>query len=523
VNDDGYDDVIVGAHGNNDGGNDIGKAYVYLGSALGLSTTASWTVAGEAAYDYFGKSVASAGDVNGDGYDDVIVSAHSSNDAGKAYLYLGSASGLTTTVSWTVVGEAAGDYFGSSVASAGDVNGDSYDDIIVGAYGNNGGGSNAGKAYVYLGSASGLSTTVSWTAIGEIAYDCFGASVASTGDVHGDGYDDIIVGAHGSNDGGNDAGKAYVYRGSASGLSATASWTATGDAAYDHFGSSAASVGDVNGDGYGDVIIGADRNDDGGNNAGKAYVYLGSAPGLSTTASWTAAGEVAYGYFGKSVASAGDVDGDGYDDVIVGAYGNNGGGSDAGKAYVYQNLGLWTLEVAKWTAAGDAAYDYFGKSVASAGDVNGDGYDDVIVGAYYNDGGGDDAGKAYLYLGSASGLSTTASWTVAGEAAGDYLGSSVASAGDVNGDSYDDVIVGAPNNNDGGNDAGKAYLYLGSASGLGTTASWTATGVMVVLTTTMVAAMPGRLTFISALHRVLARLSHGLQSARSRTTALVPL
>ncbi|MCK4811595.1 MAG: FG-GAP repeat protein [Methanosarcinales archaeon] len=480
VNCDGYDDVIVSAHGNNDGGNDIGKAYVYLGSASGLSTTASWTATGEAAYDYFGSFVASAGDVNGDDYDDVIVSANGGDDAGKAYVYLGSATGLRTTASWAATGEAAYDYFGKSVASAGDVNGDGYDDVIVGAYGNNDGGNDAGKAYVYLGSASGLRTTVSWTAAGEAAYDYFGSSVASAGDVNGDGYDDVVVGAHGNDNGGNNVGKAYVYLGFASGLSTTVSWTATGEASVDHFGSSVASAGDVNGDGYDDIIVGAYHNDDGGFGAGKAYVYLGSASGLSTTVLWTATGEAAYDYFGSSVASAGDVNGDGYDDVVVGAYGNDNGGSDAGKTYTYQNLDLWTLEVVKWTAAGDAAYDHFGASVASAGDVNGDGYDDVIVGAHSSDSGGNDAGKAYVYLGSASGLSTTTSWTATGEAAGDYFGSSVASAGDVNGDGYDDVIVGAYGNNDGGNDAGKAYVYLGSASGLSTTVAWTVTGEVMV-------------------------------------------
>jgi hypothetical protein len=106
--------------------------------------------------------------------------------------------------------------------------------------------------------------------------------------------------------------------------------------------------------------------------------------------------------------------------------------------------------VLNWTATGEAANDYFGTSAASAGDVNGDGYDDVIVGANRNDDGGLGAGKAYLYLGSSSGISASASWTATGEAAGDYFGYSVASAGDVNGDGYDDVIVSAHLNDDGG-------------------------------------------------------------------------
>jgi hypothetical protein len=243
--------------------------------ARGLNN--QWHSIGEAGDDYFGYAVASAGDVNGDGYDDIVVGAYQNDDggsdAGKAYVYLGSASGLSATAPWIVTGEAGDDYFGYAVASAGDVNGDGYDDVIVGAHGNNDGGNDIGKAYVYLGSASGLSTTASWTATGEVAYDYFGSFVASVGDVNGDGYDDVIVSANGGDD-----------------------------------GSFVASVGDVNGDGYDDVIVSAN----GGDDAGKAYVYLGSASGLSTTASWTATGEAAYDHFGKSVASAGDVNGDGF-------------------------------------------------------------------------------------------------------------------------------------------------------------------------------------------------------------------
>jgi hypothetical protein len=231
------------------------------------------------------------------------------------------------------------DYFGSSVASTGDVNGDGYDDVIVGAHYNDDGGGSAGKAYVYSGSASGLSTTDSWTETGEAAYDYYGKSVASTGDVNGDGYDDIIVGAHYNDDGGNNAGKAYLYPGSASGLSTTVSWTVTGEAAGDYLGASVASAGDVNGDGYGDVIVSAHGSNDGSNDAGKAYVYLGSASGLSTTISWAETGEVAVDYFGTSVASAGDVDGDRYDDVIVSSHGNNDDSNDMGKAYVYGGTG----------------------------------------------------------------------------------------------------------------------------------------------------------------------------------------
>jgi len=120
-----------------------------------LATSASWTAVGEATSDGFGTSVATAGDLNGDGYSDVVVGAPgNASDTGKAYLYLGGASGLSASASWTAVGEAAGDRFGASVATAGDVNGDGYSDVVVGAHSHS---SYTGKAYLYLGGASGLS------------------------------------------------------------------------------------------------------------------------------------------------------------------------------------------------------------------------------------------------------------------------------------------------------------------------------------------------------------------------------
>ena len=476
VNGDGYDDVIVGAYYNDDGGNNAGKAYVYHGSASGPSATPDWYDQGEAANDFFGISVASAGDVNDDGYDDVIVGAYGNDDgasmAGEAYVYHGSTSGLTQDAdpNWSDQGEAAGDNFGYSVADAGDVNGDGYADVIIGAHYNDDAGSMAGEAYVYHGSSSGLTQDAApnWYVQGEDADDYFGISVASAGDVNGDGYDDVIIGAYGDNGVSTDVGEAYVYYGSTSGLTQDADpdWSDQGEAAGDKLGRSVAGAGDVNGDGYDDVIVGARYNDDGGSSAGEAYVYHGSASGLSTTSAWSDQGEAANDFFGYSVASAGDVNGDGYDDVIIGAYGNDGGGSMAGEAYVYHGSASGLSTTSAWSDQGEAASDLFGNSVAGAGDVNGDGYDDVIIGAYGNDDGGSYAGEAYVYHGSSAGLSATPDWYDQGEAADDNFGYSVAGAGDVNGDGYDDVIVGAYGNDDGGIMAGEAYVYHGSSSGL---------------------------------------------------------
>ena len=453
VNGDGYSDVIVGAHRNN---SSTGTAYVYFGGAGGLSTFAYWTAAGEAAFDEFGQSVATAGDVNGDGYSDVVIGAYGNNSyTGKAYLFLGSLSGLETSASWNTVGEVAGDRLGWSVATAGDVNGDGFADLVVGAIGHT---VFTGKAYLYMGEVSGLAPNPSWTISGEFTDDRFGRSVATAGDVNGDGYSDVVVGGH---------DKAAMYTGGTSGLSVAASWSATSESTNDRFGYSVATAGDVNGDGYSDVVVGAYGRT---SFTGKAYLYMGGADDLALNASWTATAEGVADDFGISVTTAGDVNGDGYSDVIVGAERSDENGIDSGKAYLYLGGPNGLSANALWTATGEAEYDKFGGSVATAGDVNGDGYSDVVVGA---NGSTSNTGKAYLYIGGASGLSVNASWTASGENLSDYFGESVATAGDVNGDGFSDVVIGARQSTI---NPGKAYLYLGGARGLSVSPSWTASG-----------------------------------------------
>ncbi len=450
VNGDGYSDVVVGAIGYN---NLTGRVYVYHGSASGLSTSAATVLTGEGENDTFGTSVGSAGDVNGDGYSDVIVSAPGYNSGtGRVYVYYGSSSGLSTSAATVLTGEDTYNNFGNSLASAGDVNGDGYSDIIVGAHGYS---SYTGRAYTYYGSASGLSESPSNVFTGEGTSNGFGWSVASAGDVNGDGYSDVIVSAVGYS---SYTGRVYVYHGSASGLSTSAATVLTGEGTGNNFGSSVASAGDVNGDGYSDIIVSAVGYS---GYTGRVYVYHGSASGLSASAATVVTGEGTDNYFGYSVASAGDVNGDGYSDVIVGAYGYS---SSTGRVYVYHGSASGLSTSAAAIRTGEGTGNDFGYSVASAGDVNGDGYSDVIVGAY---GYSSFTGRAYVYHGSGSGLSESSSTVFTGEGAGDYFGYSVASAGDVNGDGYSDVIAGAPWSSS----TGRAYVYHGSASGLSMSAA----------------------------------------------------
>jgi hypothetical protein len=475
VNGDGYADVIISAP-NYD--NNRGKAYVFLGSATGLQTATNWSVLGENTGDYFGFSAAGVGDVNGDGYADVLVGAkwytsESLTQRGKAYLFLGSAAGLAVAPTWSVVGEAASNSLGYAVAGAGDVNGDGYADVMIGAPLNAGGGSERGKAYVFLGSATGLAATTNWTAVGETNADDFGCSVAGAGDVNGDGYADVIVGADLQDGGGTNRGKAYVFLGGASGVQTAANWTAVGENNNDTLGRRVAGAGDVNGDGYADVIVGADQFAGGGTNRGKVYVFLGGASGVQSPTNWSKVGENDNDHLGYAAAGAGDVNGDGYAEVAVGAYLLSGGGTNRGKAYLFLGSAGGVQSATNWAVVGDADSNQFGYCIAGAGDVNGDGYGDLLVGADAYHGSGMQRGKACAFYGGADSLPLTAAFTHNGEADNNNFGYCLANAGDVNGDGYADMVVGAYQYN---NYQGKAYLFLGSATGIQASASWTYTG-----------------------------------------------
>jgi hypothetical protein len=223
-------------------------------------------------------------------------------------------------------------------------------------------------------------------------------------------------------------------------------------------------AGDVNGDGYADVIVGANHYDKGQNDEGAAFVYHGSAAGLNTTPDWTAESNQADALFGYSVGTAGDVNGDGYVDEIVGAWLYRNGQIDEGAAFVYHGSAAGLNTTSDWTAESDQVSAFFGISVGTAGDVNGDGYADAIVGATFYDNGQIDEGAAFVYHGSAAGLSSTPSRRAESNQASASFGNSVGTAGDVNGDSYAEVIVGAPRHDRGQTDEGVVFVWRGRAS-----------------------------------------------------------
>ena len=472
--------------------------------------------------DMSGYSVSDAGDVNGDGFADLLVGAYNADPfgrsaAGETYLVFGRSTGLPAlamlTNTWlngtngvVFAGARADDYSGSSVSGAGDVNGDGFADLLVGAYyADPSGRSAAGETYLVYGRSNGYPATVTLTNTwldgtngvvfaGAAANGWCGQSVSGAGDVNGDGFADLLVGAPA-------AGEAYLVYGRSNGYPVTVTLTNTwldgtngvvftGAAAGDYSGSSVSGAGDVNGDGFDDLLVGAYYADPSGrNSAGEAYLVYGRSNGYPATVTLTNtwldgtngvvfAGAAAGDNSGWSVSGAGDVNGDGFADLLVGAYyADPSGRSAAGETYlVYGRSNGYPATVTltnTWldgtngvVFAGAAAGDYSGCSVSGAGDVNGDGFEDLLVGAYYaSPSGRSSAGEAYLVYGRSNGYPATVTLTntwldgtngivFAGAAENDWCGRSVSGAGDANGDGLADLFIGA----NGGYIGGETYL-----------------------------------------------------------------
>ncbi|MFA6475448.1 MAG: integrin alpha [Patescibacteria group bacterium] len=318
-----------------------------------LSTFQEYT--GEVTSDYAGEHLSSAGDFNGDGYDDILIAAQGNSDAaigaGAVYLIYGQANhlvsaSLSTAVEFT--GEAENDAAGRSVASAGDVNNDGFDDILIGAYRNGDADIGAGAAYLIYGQATPLSGVISLSTAaeftGEAANDAAGRAVASAGDVNNDGFDDILIGADGNNDADVGAGAVYLIYGQSTPFAGTSSLSTavefTGEVTgnNDNAGRSVASAGDVNNDGFDDILIGADRNSDADASAGAVYLIYGQSTPFTGTSSLSTAveftGETAGDSAGISVSPAGDINNDGFDDILIGANGNSDVDVNTGAAYL---------------------------------------------------------------------------------------------------------------------------------------------------------------------------------------------
>lgn len=338
------------------------------------------TLEGEADYDRFGESLASAGDVNGDGFADFIIGANPQFAAtqGASPPYVGRArvySGADGSVLRTFMTGVAGDFFAGSVGGGEDMNNDGFDDLIVGAPEDNSVIGAEGSVRVYSGGDGSLLHLIDGDSLGAVGVGhMFGASVAMLGDLNADGYADFVVGSPSLGGSASQIGSARVI----SGLDGQVIYAFFGDAPGDRFGVAVANAGDANADGTDDVIVGASWANASWFRGGMARVFSG-ADGAEL---FTIPGSGSVHLLGRSVDGAGDVNGDGFDDVIVGARNGGTSGPGSGHAQVYSGLDGSLL----FTHSGAFAGDQMGYSVSGVGDVDGDGVPDLLAGANFHDG-----------------------------------------------------------------------------------------------------------------------------------------
>jgi hypothetical protein len=401
------------------------------GTAVGLVGSPVWQVLIGYRSAPIDSSSGSVPDFNGDGFADLASGAYGAiGTPGRAHIYYGSAAGPPTVPSLSLTGPAGADgKFGETVRSAGDVNGDGFGDLVVSAYGAFG----QGKVYVYFGSPTGLpsvpSAILSRPATVTAADFGYGA-VAGVGDTNGDGYADIVVGQPYIEN-------VHLFLGSASGPPAVPTTTIAGPLAGGWFGLNL-SGGDVNGDGLGDAVIAAT----GDAPAGRVYIYLGTAGvGLPAAPSVTLINPHGVGRYGSYASLVGDLNGDGYMDVCVSNTSNPPGYVDI---YYGGAMGLPTTPSVVINAPADGTTDYFGTGVGMRGDLNADGFDDLLISNHIYPNSTDRQGRAYVYYGSAAGVPTVPFITLLNvDGPGAEYGATLGAA-DIDGDGVADLVVGAP-------------------------------------------------------------------------------
>lgn len=490
----------------------------------GGSGAFGFVIEGNEANSVIGSSVSSAGDVNGDGIDDVIISGIDvSGQKGIAYVVFGASNGFDATINVSDLDGSNGFALSANdpngngnfvVSNAGDFNGDGIADLLIGVpFADPNGKTNGGETHIVFGAVSGLGASFDLSSLNGIngftmtavdGRDESGGSVSSAGDVNGDGYDDIIIGARNADHNSkSNPGESYVVFGSDQGfapdldlrsLDGTNGFVIRGVDAGDESGRAVSSAGDINGDGFDDVMVGAlfgrpNRTI----SAGETYIIYGSdqpfdailnASDLDGLNGFQVNGIDQEDFSGAAISAAGDINNDGIDDFIIGASGADPNGNAlAGETYVVfgqptgfgSSLNLSDLDGTNgFVVNGGNRSDLSGYAVSAAGDINGDGIDDILIGSRNaSPNGVSAAGGAFIVFGSGAPFSASLNlsqlngengFAINGIGVNDLTGNVVSAAGDLNGDGLDDIMVGASlADPDGLNSAGRVYIIYGRA------------------------------------------------------------
>ena len=514
LDNDGVEDIAVGAHGDDTGGADRGAVYVLLMNSNGTVKSSQKIADNTGGFnvtlansDQFGISVAGLGDLDNDGVEDLAVGADSDDtggaDRGAVYVLLMNSNG-TVKSSQKIADNTGGfnvtltnsDNFGRPVAGLVDLDNDGVEDLAVGAGRDDTGGTDRGAMYVLLMNSNGtvkssqkIADNTGGFNVTLVNSDIFGQSVASLGDLDNDGIEDLAVGAWGDDTGGVDRGAVYVLLMNSNGTVKSSQKIADNTGGFnvtltnsDKFGISVAGVGDLDGDGIEDLAVGANLDDDGGTDRGAVYVLFMNTDGTvdhpqkisDTTGEFSDSDN-----FGGEVAAIGDLDNDGVEDLAVTARLDDTGGTDRGAVYVLLMNSTGTVKSNQKIADNTGGFnvtltdlDNFGISVAGVGDLDNDGVEDLAVGAYYDDTGGSNRGAVYVLLMNSNGT-VKSNQKIADNTGGfnvtltdlDNFGVSVAAVGDLDNDGVEDLAVGAFLDDTGGLDRGAVYVLLMNSNG----------------------------------------------------------
>jgi len=415
INNDGFDDIMIGIGGFK---NLSGVAYIYLGS-INYTTIPDYALIGESKYNYFSSTASNSGDINNDGFDDIILNAGGYNQGtGAVYFYLGSEQ--VDSVADIILFGADSSFLGGPICFA-DVNNDGYDDFILS-------GKNFDKL-LYFGGEQ-IDT------IPDLIFNNGSGLINCAGDLNNDGFDDLVFGQPGFS---MTRGRIYVYFGGTSMDTIPDLSTTPPQNSYHDFGCSVSTAGDVNNDGYDDLIVGAQAYN---SYKGRAFIFFGGVQ-MDTLADIVLDPIVTSTMFGSVVSNAGDVNSDGFDDVLVSAIGYN---NFNGNVYLY--YGGVQMDTNPDLEFNQGGYDWsWGLSVSSAGDINNDLFDDIMI-----------AGSTYcpvirIYYGG-SNMDNTADIIVQDQGIYDHA-TEISKAGDVNNDGYDDILIG----NSRYENNGRVWLY----------------------------------------------------------------